>query len=136
MWSRIRRHRALVLALVATVAGGCSGQDGPQTYRVSGAVSFDGQPVPQGMIVFTPDLSQNDGIQGVAAIKDGMYDTSTGGGLGSVGGAMKVSVTGLTTDQKPLCQYDFALDLPKADTVKDIEIPKSAAAKATTFEQP
>lgn len=127
---------AFALAALAALAGGCSGNAGPKTYRVSGAISFDGQPVPQGMIVFTPDLSQNDGVQGVAAIKDGRYDTQSSGGMGSVGGAMKVSVTGLTADEKPLCQFDFAVELPREDSVKDIEIPKSAGSKATQFEGP
>lgn len=36
------------------VAAGC-GQKGPQTYPVSGAVTFDGQPIPEGRISFTPE---------------------------------------------------------------------------------
>jgi hypothetical protein len=121
----------------ALLASGCGGSQGPPTYRVSGAVTFDGQPIPQGMIVFSPDLAkQNDGTQGVADIKDGKYDTRGGRGIDTVGGAMKVSVTGLTADAKPLCQYDFELDLPKAEATKDIEVPATAASKATQFEGP
>jgi hypothetical protein len=90
------------------------------------------------MIVFTPDFSkENDGTQGVAAIKDGKYDTQVANGHGSVGGPMKVSVTGLTAEERPLCQYDFDLELPRQDTTKDIEVPSSAASKATQqFEGP
>lgn len=116
---------------------GCAGEEGPKTYRVAGTVTFDGKPIPQGMIVFTPDFSkQNDGTQGVAAIKDGKYDTHVSNGQGVVGGPMKASVTGLTADERPLCQYDFDLELPRQDTTKDIEVPSAAASKPTQFEGP
>ncbi|MCS7304108.1 MAG: hypothetical protein NZ602_03235 [Thermoguttaceae bacterium] len=36
------------------VAAGC-GQKGPQTYPVSGTVTFDGQPIPEGRISFVPE---------------------------------------------------------------------------------
>jgi hypothetical protein len=133
----LQRGIRLVALACALLAGGCSGNEGPKTYRVSGTVTFDGQPIPMGTIVFTPDFSkQNDGTQGVAAIKDGKYDTQVTGGMGTVGGPMKVSLTGLTAEERPLCQYDFDLDLPREDTTKDIEVPKSAASRATQFEGP
>src|SRR5687768_9092039 len=95
-------HRMIQIAglACALVVSGCGGgSDGQPIYRVSGAVTFDGQPIPQGTIVFSPDLSKrNDGPQGVAPIKDGKYDTQGGQGMGAVGGAMKVSVTGLSAD--------------------------------------
>jgi hypothetical protein len=56
--------------------------------------------------------------------------------MGTVGGPMKVSLTGLTAEERPLCQYDFDLDLPREDTTKDIEVPASAASRATQFEGP
>jgi hypothetical protein len=127
---------AIWLVCLLSLAG-CEGQSGPQTYRVSGVITFDGKPIPQGMIVFTPDFSkQNDGTQGVAAIQDGKYDTRIANGQGTVGGPMKVSVTGLTADERPLCQYDFDLDLPKQDSTHNIEVPPSAASKPTQFEGP
>jgi hypothetical protein len=134
---RSQREVQLVALACALLAAGCGANGGPKTYRVTGAVTFDGQSIPQGMIVFTPDLSkQNDGTQGVADIKDGKYDTRGGRGIDVVGGPMKVSVTGLTADARPLCQYDFELDLPREDTTKDIEVPASAASKPTQFEAP
>jgi hypothetical protein len=89
------------------------------------------------MIVFTPDLAlHNDGPQGVAQIKDGKYDTKGANGQGVVGGPMNVSITGLSANERPLCQYEFALELPREDTTKDIEVPATAALKNAPFEGP
>ena len=55
--------------------GACSGQ-GTDRFDVSGTVTFNGQPVPAGQVVFSPDLSKgNDGPQGYAEIHGGRYDT-------------------------------------------------------------
>jgi hypothetical protein len=130
--SSVRTAIRTVALTCALVALGCRGGDGTNQFRVTGAVTFDGKPIPSGLIVFTPDVSKkNDGPQGVAEIKDGGYDTRGGKGKGVVGGPMKVSVTGLSADGRPLCQYDFTVELPREDTTKDIAVPKSAASKAT-----
>jgi hypothetical protein len=53
-------RRRLILAICLGVLGftiGC-GSGGPQVYPVKGTVSFDGQPVPEGEIIFFPaDMS-------------------------------------------------------------------------------
>ncbi|MDB5341208.1 MAG: signal peptide-containing protein [Planctomycetaceae bacterium] len=41
------------LAIVACLLAGC-GSDGPPKYQVSGEVTFDGKPVEEGQIIFTP----------------------------------------------------------------------------------
>lgn len=130
-----------VLGLIV-IAGGLwacscgSRQDGPTPYRVQGAVTFDDKPIPAGLVVFSPDLSKkNDGPQGVAEIRDGRFDTAWGQGKGVVGGPMTITVGGMETpDGKPLCRYEFTDDLPRADTTRDIKVPKSAAVKAGKFE--
>lgn len=54
------------------VAGWVGCEKGPPRYQVTGTVSFNGQPVPAGRIVFTPDRPKgNSGPQGVAAIEEG-----------------------------------------------------------------
>jgi hypothetical protein len=136
-----RRGRRIMMLIVGLacglIAAGCGRDDGWDRYRVTGTVTFDGKPIPSGMIVFTPDVSkQNDGPQGVADIKDGKYDTRQSKDQDMVGGPMNVSVTGLSADGRPLCQYDFAVDLPREDTTKDIEVPKSAASKPQQGEGP
>lgn len=75
----------LCLALITTVAG-CYGQEGPPRQRVSGTVTYRGQPVPIGVIQFAPDGSQgNIGAPGFAEIKDGAFDTDLSG-KGVIGG--------------------------------------------------
>jgi hypothetical protein len=37
---------------------GCGGESGPKTYPVSGTVAYQGKPLAEGRIVFTPDASQ------------------------------------------------------------------------------
>ena len=37
------------LCAVTAAACGCGGSDGPPRYEVSGAVTYDGRPVPKGM---------------------------------------------------------------------------------------
>lgn len=45
--------RIVVLA-VAILASGCGGDDPLRRYRVTGTASFDGQPIPEGDILFQP----------------------------------------------------------------------------------
>ncbi len=50
---------------------GCSGSDGPETYTVSGKVTFQSQPVPVGSISFFDEAT---GASGQAALnEDGSY---------------------------------------------------------------
>ena len=65
----------LIYCLVGASLVGC-GQRGPKRYSVSGEVTFEGAPVVDGMIMFTPDSRKgNTGPQGYAIIKDGKYGT-------------------------------------------------------------
>lgn len=86
-------RRLVVLSLACCVLG--CGQAGPKRYRLEGTVEYEGSPVPAGTIYFDPDASKNNkGPQGFAQIVDGKFDTSKGG-LGHVGGPMKVRIVGL-----------------------------------------
>lgn len=130
-----------VLALViASTFLGCS--DAPDTYNVSGNVTFDGKPIPRGLIRFVPDSSkENSGPAGVAVIIDGKYDTSAEGGKGHVGGPMVVHIEGhdpakaKETDEEtgeevvvPLFQsYETTVELSKGDETKDFAVPAEAA---------
>ena len=122
------RNLTLATLILATFAG-CGGDGSPQRFHLSGDVTFDGQPIPAGMIVFTPDGAKgNSGPQGTAEIKDGKYDTSAEGGMGIGGGATVVRVTGLS-GTKLLCEYEDQVDLPKEDSIHNVEVPASAANK-------
>src|SRR5262245_8648276 len=107
------RYR-LIVALLAVLAG-CTGESGPARYRVSGEVKFNGQPVPSGEVLFTPDAAKgNSGAQGIANIQDGKYDTTGSRAPGVSGGPMIVRVTALSdANGKLLCEYEFSVDLPK-----------------------
>ena len=58
----------LFLAPVALAVAGCD--SGDRQLAVSGAVSLDGKPLPEGQIVFEP---QDSGRMGVGLIVDGRY---------------------------------------------------------------
>lgn len=120
-----------VVALVGLTAG--CGQKGPTRYRVSGSVTFKGQPVPVGAIQFNPDTSKgNSGAAAFAGIKAGRFDSATDG-LGTVGGPQIVTVEAfdgkvvdrdLLPNGKPLVRgFRKSYDLPKAaDATLDIEL--------------
>lgn len=126
----------LAAGCCAAVLVGCGGGggDGPPRFRVSGKVTFDGKPVPAGMVYFTPNTEKgNRGPAGSAPIRNGYYDTNSG--KGTVGGPHFISVDGFdgnsTVDRphgNPLfAPYSIEVDLPKADSTRDLEVPASAA---------
>jgi hypothetical protein len=121
----------LAVALVA----GCS-DSGPKRYDVSGSVTLEGRPIPFGEVVFTPDgAKKNSGPQGIAKIQDGKYDTRLPGGLGVAGGPTVIRVNGLSgPGGRTLCEYDLRVDLPRADTTQDIEVPKTNPVAKTAKE--
>lgn len=138
---RITRFTTVLSALLACFVLGCGG-DG--TYRVSGKVTFKGQPVPAGKVYFLPDTSKgNSGAIGYADIKDGAYDTSAPGGKGAPGGAVIIAVEGIdpagpgakaepdVTAKVLFPRYETPAELPKSSTTKDIDVPASAAKGPT-----
>jgi hypothetical protein len=71
------RGRVLALLLVP-LAIGCGG--GLERVKMSGKVSYMGQPVVDGMIRFAPKPGTEMPLT-IEPIKDGQYDTSTSGGV-------------------------------------------------------
>ena len=125
---------SLLVALGCFIGSGC-GPTGPKTFEVSGAITFDGKPVPAGRIDFFPDFSKgNDGPQGYAIIKDGTFDTRKDG-LGHVGGPMVIRIEGFDGKSDnpaffgtPIFdKHEIKRDLPKDTSVQDLEVPASAA---------
>jgi len=127
--------------LVCLLVPGCGGD---KTYRVSGKVTFKGQPIPAGKIYFTPDSSKgNSGPTGYADIKNGEYDTSSSDGKGVVGGPTIIAIEGIDPNEKPdkidksdksgevlvkslFPRYETSADLPKSSSTKDIDVPAEA----------
>lgn len=63
----------LCLAMLAAGCGGGAAGDAPETYPVTGKVTMDGQPVPEGSMIFE-DPAGKDRSFG-AMIKDGEFST-------------------------------------------------------------
>jgi len=126
----------LLPALLSVLGCGGSGQDGRMP--LNGSVTYDGQPVPYGDIVFTPDGSKgNSGPQGFASIVDGKYDTRKGAlGKGVAGGPMQLRVSAFKEPggKGIIVETEFELELPQEGGEFDIVIPTQK--KAATNEEP
>lgn len=133
-----RHARAAVFGILSAslfLLLGCGGGD--KGHRVSGKVTFKGQPLPAGRIYFMPDSKQgNKGATGFADVKSGAYDTASGG-RGSAGGPMIVKIEGWDPSQQVKSEkthesspkvlfppYQTNVDLPKEDTTKDFDVPQ------------
>ena len=94
-----KQTRTVAMLLIAPVLAaivGCGEGAGAGKYQVSGRVTFKGQPLPEGEILFMPDTSAgNEGPASIVYVKDGKYSTQPGKGL--VGGAYKFEVEGFET---------------------------------------
>lgn len=135
------------LAITAFSLGCGDGREKPQTFHVSGNVTFQGKPVPAGRIDFIPDASAgNSGVAGYAEIANGAYDTSRTG-KGTTGGAQVAVISGAVSPDAPQALSDEELannpppstalfrdfrapiELPMAAAKQDFQVPDSAAAR-------
>lgn len=128
-------NRPGVLVLLLAFAAGC-GSD-PKLHHVSGTATYDGQPIPAGIIDFDPDpLKGGTGTQGFANILNGKYTTAVNG-QGVRGGAYVIRITGYdgkTANEAPLGQplfdeYEVKKDLPAADAEVNFAIPKRSRGR-------
>lgn len=115
---------AFGLLMLGTILGCGSAEQ--KRFRVSGAVKYDGKPIPFGDVLITPDgAKKNSGAQAIARLRDGRYDTSASGGKGYGGGPAVIRVTGFDREGgKLLCEEEFLVDLPSGDATHDIDVPK------------
>jgi hypothetical protein len=129
---RLFRYVAIPLLALTALLPGCS--PGEKTYHLSGAITYQGKPVPAGTVVFEPDpTANNSGPSGFAKIKDGQYDTRILDGRGTVGGPHLVRILGqegiprgdLINGYPLFPEHTITADLPKKDATHDFEIPKS-----------
>ncbi len=63
--------KLFLLFIGALVLAGCGRTDGPPTFRVSGAITFDGAPLAEGDIVFRDSTGQ--GTSSAGRITNGQY---------------------------------------------------------------
>lgn len=129
---------AVTLALASAILG-CGGPARLTRYEISGAVTYDGKPVPSGQLRFTPDSEKgNRGPATSIMFADGRYRSVDGYGV--LGGPYTVEITGfegLTPEQaqamvtpKPLFKpYTTSVDLEKKGGVQDFDVPKDVTKK-------
>jgi hypothetical protein len=112
---------------------GCG--SGERRYDLSGTVSYKGNPVPEGYIVFEPDASKgNIGGPGRAKILDGKYDTADEESEGVTGGPHTIRISGfdkkvtgmkggeVAIPKSLFMDYTVTEDLPKKNATKDFDI--------------
>lgn len=124
--------KSIGLIAVAVIVG--CGPSGPQPYPVSGTVTYHGEPVRAGLIIFAPDATLgNPGPAIVATIENGQYRTLPGKGM--IGGPHRVTITGFAQDptevpEEELGQlfprFETTVDLPREKTTRDFDIPSSS----------
>ena len=128
---------SVILPMMVLVTSGCGSSEdgGPVRYRVSGTVTFDGNPVPAGTIYFQP-APGNPGPQGFATIVDGEYDTADSG-KGTVGGAHSVRIEGADASGTPIFVPHFEdLNLSTEASTHEFDVPASAADGLQTDAEP
>lgn len=131
--------------LLIVLFSGCGGSD-VERLTVSGSVTYRDQPVPSGIISFTPDAAQGSrGPQGIARIVDGRYTTDDHG-KGSVRGKQVVEIRGYGApggsgrgdslpfmSGKPLFPpYRTRIDVLDENATFDFEVPDKQAASVRT----
>ena len=125
---------ALVVCTSACWLTGCG--SGEKSFHLSGTITFKGQPVPDGHIIFEPDNTKgNKGAPGQSKIIDGKYDTNSEDGRGVVGGPHLITIMGFDGKSHGATKSEIGLpgilfpkysttaDLPSEDAVKDFEVP-------------
>jgi hypothetical protein len=119
------------VALLTVALTGCSGS-GP--YDVSGKVTFQGKPVPIGLVIIEPDAVRgNLGTQTQGLIQAGHYRTLPG--LGAISGPVVVTVNANDGVPKPMWPngrllfqtYQFRTELPARSSTLDIEVPDASS---------
>lgn len=137
MYLTFRSCSVFLCAWMLLLLSGCGGgSDAPVRYDLTGTVSFNGEPVPYGEILFLPDNSKgNQGAGSVATIKEGRYQTPVGKGL--IGGPYRVEIKGFdalpisgavpvgdeSVPQPLFKKYETNVDFPQESSTKDFQIP-------------
>ena len=122
-----------LLLVMAPFASGCGGSS-PDLCHLSGTVTFKGQPLSAGRILFLPDSTKgNSGQAGYAEIKEGAYDTRRKGAAAS-GGALIVRIDGYDgktsatnlVGQPLFLNYEIQIDASGTHSTKDFVVPVEA----------
>jgi hypothetical protein len=129
----IRSSGMVTLVFAGSVLlAGCSA--GEQLYDVSGTITFEGKPIPKGLIFFDPDPSAGTpGSQGFANIENGRFDTaSPGKGKGIRGGRYVIRISGFDGKEGPEApfgqflfpEHELKRELPPEKQTFDYDVKK------------
>lgn len=96
----INRRQLAFFALALFVVSGCGGDGRNKRYKVSGKVTYKGQPLANGTIQFYPEKASADNPGASGVITDGYYTLSATGaeGDGAYPGAYLVAIESRKTD--------------------------------------
>ncbi len=127
----VAMRKWFLAAAIVAVAVGCSSQS-TTAAKLSGKVTFKGQPVPAGWISFTPDVGR--GSVKVFQIKDGVYDSSKESQPPLEPGIYQIRIAGFDGKKVPLWgqgkqifnPIEDTFKVPPGTTTKDFVIPLSA----------
>jgi len=114
-----------VLLAVVGLAAGCGGGDGAQPVR--GKVTYQGQPLQQGTVMFNPTDSTSPPVLGRIA-DDGTYEVS------AAPGEYKVIVTSMTEDSSGLDPDDPGYKAPESLIPEQYSNPLKTPLQATVTE--
>lgn len=124
----------LALLLAVGLTAGCGASD--STIHLTGAITYDGRPIPAGLIQFSPDDAQgNSGYGCVAIIRNGHYTTRES--LGVIGGEYVIRVQGFDgivvdddSNGSPMFRpYQMKVELPLESGEFDIDVPVETKKK-------
>ncbi len=122
------RHIACAALLAACVAGCGGDSDAPSRYDVSGEITFEGEPVVYGMVVFE---DKNTGFKTACTIDDGYYESQSD--KGHQGGNFTVTITGFADAGSAGAEgqrlwngaWTTEVELPAESTTMDFDVPKA-----------
>ncbi len=129
-WAQAAAPWHVAVWAAAMIVCGCGRAAGPARYALEGSVTYQGQPVPAGRVVFEPDASAgNSGPAAYAEIRAGRYATPRG--QGTVGGPHVVRITGMDGRASPespqglplFSEYQTKADLPRRPGTWDFAVP-------------
>ncbi len=135
-----RSSRLLVIGIFCLPLAfvGCGTKEPANVVHVRGTVTYQGRPIPLGLIVFEPDPAKgNHGPQGHAKIKDGKFDTRSSA-KGAVVGPLIVRIVGgdgvapeaFTPVSNLLFEeYKTKVDLSRDSTTLSFDVPAAGLTR-------
>jgi len=119
---------SFVSLLAVILLSGCA----EKLQGFSGSVTHDGQPLAEGVVIFTPDATKGNlmGASNIASIQNGRYELPADQGISGGWYEIRVEVTEVidggeddTTVRNVIPPYIFSHEFKPDDTIFDIDIP-------------